>query len=336
MLGGYVMELSNRNRMLDLLKGFACIGVVFIHVTFPGLVGKIFSKAGAFAVPIFFLIAGFYAFNKQEKTIKQRLLKIIKIFIFAYIIFALNDLLFVAKNENLLTWFSRNFNLITPIKYIVFCSIGFAIPLWYLIAQIETYIFWIYVIRKKKESLIIKFIPVLFVAQVLLTTLCETMGLSWSWKINFVTRSLVWFVSGYYIASLPKDKIQKINIWYLLFGMIMGLVIIFIPTFSKCYINFSCVGYIPLSISLFLIALRNPELSICRPIEFLGSTLSLWVYIFHVPVDSMLVLICKNIFAMNIEAAVFQWIKPVIVLIITIIFAFVFNLIIDKFINRKK
>ena len=73
------------NVKLNLVKGFACIGVVFIHVTFPGLAGEIISSASSYAVPIFFMIAGYYAFGKDEKTIKRRLVKIIKIFIFAYI-----------------------------------------------------------------------------------------------------------------------------------------------------------------------------------------------------------------------------------------------------------
>lgn len=68
--------------MLNLLKGFACIGVVFIHVSFPGVIGGIIKHASAYAVPIFFLIAGYYSFSKNLNTIKRKLIKIVKIFIF--------------------------------------------------------------------------------------------------------------------------------------------------------------------------------------------------------------------------------------------------------------
>lgn len=77
------MEASKRNNKLNLLKGFACIGVVFIHIQFPGKIGKLISMVSAYAVPVFFLIAGYYAFGKGTDTLKRRLLKIIKIFVFA-------------------------------------------------------------------------------------------------------------------------------------------------------------------------------------------------------------------------------------------------------------
>ena len=44
---------SNLNIMLNFLKGLACIGVVFIHITFPGKVGEIIKYASAYGVPIF-------------------------------------------------------------------------------------------------------------------------------------------------------------------------------------------------------------------------------------------------------------------------------------------
>lgn len=53
---------SSRNIMLNLLKGFACIGVVLIHIKFPGKTGDLIKYASAYAVPIFFLIAGYFAF----------------------------------------------------------------------------------------------------------------------------------------------------------------------------------------------------------------------------------------------------------------------------------
>ena len=61
------MEKENRNLKLNLLKGFACIGVVFIHVTFPGKAGSIISAISGYAVPIFYMIAGYYIYGKDRK-----------------------------------------------------------------------------------------------------------------------------------------------------------------------------------------------------------------------------------------------------------------------------
>ena len=44
-----VIQGSKRIYKLDLLKGAACVGVVFTHVTFPGLWGKAVMRAAGFA-----------------------------------------------------------------------------------------------------------------------------------------------------------------------------------------------------------------------------------------------------------------------------------------------
>ena len=47
--------------MLNFIKGIACIGVVFIHVGFPGKFGLIIAKLCQFAVPIFAMTANTFA-----------------------------------------------------------------------------------------------------------------------------------------------------------------------------------------------------------------------------------------------------------------------------------
>ena len=53
------------NNKLNFLKCFACIGVVFIHITFPGRFGEIVRLGADYAVPVFFMIAGYYAWGKN-------------------------------------------------------------------------------------------------------------------------------------------------------------------------------------------------------------------------------------------------------------------------------
>ena len=163
------LEKTNRNVKLNLLKGIACIGVVFIHITPPGLFGDILVYGFQFAVPIFLMIAGYYAYGKEEDVIKRRLIKIVKIFLYAYLVFFLYKLTFSLKDHELNKWLSESYKWDTPIKYICFCTINFAVPLWYLIAMIETYIVWLFVVKGKKEDVAIKLTPILFLFQIILT-----------------------------------------------------------------------------------------------------------------------------------------------------------------------
>ncbi len=66
---------KKRNRCLNLLKGIACIGVVLINVQFPGMTGLVAEKVSRFAVPLFLMIAGFYAYGCDEYIVKKTLAK---------------------------------------------------------------------------------------------------------------------------------------------------------------------------------------------------------------------------------------------------------------------
>ena len=42
---------------------------VLIHISFPGKTGDLIKYASAYAVPIFFLIAGYFAFGKMWRLL---------------------------------------------------------------------------------------------------------------------------------------------------------------------------------------------------------------------------------------------------------------------------
>lgn len=207
--------------------------------------------------------------------------------------------------------------------------------MWYLIAQIETYIFWIVTLKIKKENTVTKLIPIIFILQILLTAFCETMEYDWFWKVNFVTRSLTWFALGYYIHSLPKEKIERINNWEI-FGIAgIGLVIVLLMLDLK--IKFSVVGYIPYATALFLLAIKNGEKSICRPLEYIGDKLSIWIYIFHVPTSSVVRRVAHKLLGTDTEIGLYSWIHPLITVCAVISIAYVFNAVLEKVksANRK-
>ena len=58
---------TGRNRCLDFFKGIAALGVVFVHITFPGIFGKCISAIGSCGVMLFFLISGYYAYGSRDE-----------------------------------------------------------------------------------------------------------------------------------------------------------------------------------------------------------------------------------------------------------------------------
>lgn len=311
--------VNAQNVKLNFLKGIACIGVIFIHVKFPGKYGQIISSLSGVAVPIFFIVAGYYSYAKDKMIIKKKIIKITKIFLKAYTLYFLYNLLLAMNDYGVALWFQNNFNWKTPIKYIVFCTIDFAIPLWYLIAMIETYMVWFLVVHNKKEIYILKYIPILFILQILLTFYCDIMEMDWFWKINFFTRALPWYLFGYYLSS-NKLRISKNMIKALIF---IGGGIILISIILNLKLNFSIVGYIPLAFSLFSLTLIDQKKSINNLIEFIGEKLSLNIYILHPLIDLIIIEFCKNILKINIEKNIYLWCHPIIVFLVTIMISYV-------------
>ena len=98
----------------------------------------------------------------------------------------------------------KNFGFYTPIQLIVFCTVSFLYPLWYLIAMAETYFCWYFIVRQKKETVVIKTIPFLFVSMIFFDIYCQTKQLPWMFGMNFVLRAMPFFLFGYYLRSKEK------------------------------------------------------------------------------------------------------------------------------------
>ena len=130
--------MKKRNKSLNFFKGLGCLGVVLIHVKFPNIFGEIVSLLSQFAVPIFIMTSGYFIYNSDLKTIKRRLLKMINIFLISFIIYTAFYIIVHFKTGDLSYWLISILSLKSLIKLIFFCTIDYAIHLWYLIAMIET------------------------------------------------------------------------------------------------------------------------------------------------------------------------------------------------------
>lgn len=319
-----MMEKVNlrRNKNINFLKGIACMGVVFIHIKFPGITGEIVSKIFQFATPIFFMIAGYYAFECNIDTIKRRLIKISKIFIWAILCFFVYNLILQIRNNDAILWIKNTFGYKEILKAIVFCTIDYAYPLWYLIAMIESYLVWIIVVKKSKENLLIKTLPILFMALIISDGYCETNNYQWFWKINFLTKSFSYFLMGYCIRE--RNQREKTNM-HVKSGVItgsLGLIIALLPTLFNTKVDFSMIGLVMYSISVFYLTVGLPQKQTQGIIEYIGDKLSLYIYIFHVLIADIIEICCRKMFMINFNDNLFKWTLPIITLILTIIWAY--------------
>lgn len=326
---------GSRNKVLDCLKGFASIGVIFIHIPFPGRIGELIKLLCAFAVPVFYMTAGYYSYNVDESTIKRRLVKIARIFVLALSIYFFYELGMAIRENEAFEWLGENFTFMALIKLVVFCTIEFAIPIWYLIAQIETYFLWYFVVKYNKESTVVKILPVLFLLQVISVTICDTIGTDWYLKMNFITRALPWFGFGYYIRSVSRERIQKIENKYLYICVAIGAMITVMPQLLKLPVQFNSIGYILLAPALFIMAEKEWKILYMDMMYFIGKNLSLWIYIFHVIIGKIIDSMISKYALAVYSTGIYRWCRPIIVVVSTVIFAYCFDLIYKKIKFRK-
>ena len=259
-----------RNRLFDCLKGIGCLGVVFMHIKFPGIWGELIHETAQFAVPLFILIAGFYAYGCTTALIKRKAKRIFVIFLVSFSLFLIYNILRHVVEGNLLEWCECTFNGVFFIKLLVFCTIDFAIPLWYLVAMIETYVLWIVVVIKNKEALLIKLLPWLFVFHILFTMICETLSLPWFVKTNFISNCLSYYVLGYYLREKTLVKNLSTNkMKMLVFMTMVGLFFTLLQVVVKFPVDFSCLSIAIYSIGLFLLAMSYPKVSLGKYVEYI-------------------------------------------------------------------
>jgi len=303
---------NKRNSCLNLLKCIACIGVVFIHITFPYPIGNVIKYMATFAVPLFFMIAGYYSFGCNEEKIKRRLIKIIKILIFGIFSYSIYHIM----TYNFGYWIANLWSLKGLIYFICFCTIDGATPLWYLIAMAETYFVWMYVVKHKKENRITKYTVILFIIGAILTVVVDSMKLNWSYKINFICRAMPWFMLGYLVREKYENKLENISNSILMTIVILGWGVTLSAVFLKISVDYNYIGVLITAPSLFLIGIKNPNIKIAKPVEYVAEKISLFIYIFHTSVSGI-IMIYANIIGIN-TIGVYAYIHPLLTLALTI------------------
>lgn len=314
---------NKKNNSFNFLKGLACVGVVLMHISFPGKVGQVIARLWAFAVPLFIMISGYYAYGCEKAKIKKRLKKTCGIFLYGIIVFFICESIVHLRAEDFVAWLASFISIKTLIKLVFFCTIDFATPLWYLIAMIETYILWYFVVTKEKENVAIKFLPILFAAQVISISICDTFEMDWFLKINFLTRAFVWYLLGYFIHSKEIAISQKISNWHLILMLLIGAFIALVHQMTGIKVDFSSVGLLFYAIAIFILGVKNSEKRLGGVIEYIGERLSLNIYVLHCAVALLVNLIADGVWGI----AVNPWIYPVIVIAVSVLVAFLIDVL---------
>ena len=312
------------NHSLNALKVFAILAVIIMHCiqinqmskSFPITVGLM-----KFAVPIFFLISGFYSFYDDiqiaNNKYKTRIIRLLKLIIFANLFY----FIVTPDLHNLMS-----LNSIFNIKAILACLIV-NLPLisghlWFLDALLYCYIL-VFILSKLKINLN-KFyfmIPLLLVTNIILGEISNGLGIQimYYWYRNFIFTGLPFFMIGYLIHDKLDIITEKFSNKSLLIYLLISCCLIISETFfaeTDLYI-----GTIFFSIIVFIICILNPNKINYKLSELIGGKLYGYIYILHLYViQTLLVYYSLNLGYLN----------PIMVFIVTTFISYIVYLLVNK------
>ncbi len=138
-------QLILRNQRMDLYKGAAIYCVIAVHVLFPGSFGMAVRVFARFAVPFFFLTAGYFNLGATPGELRRRAIRTGIQLVGACIPYLLlGIILTVKKGEELLPWLRSIVSLGNLKDFLFYHTIPlpYAWQLWFLGALTMVYLFW--------------------------------------------------------------------------------------------------------------------------------------------------------------------------------------------------
>jgi len=276
-----------KNTTLELIKVFAAYMVVFIHVPFCGILGSAVTALARFAVPLFFLISGFFSYDVPTGKIKKRIQHIIKLLIISttlYTLFNIAELVLSGSTAEIVEYFGQYLNIKTLVKLVVFNFPISSGHLWYLFAALYVYIFFYFITKfRVKERIIFTFSFCLLFLHILLGEFLSVFGIVLPFLVirNFALMGIPFFGLGLF-AKKHENKLRSISNSLLISAAAIG---IFSSLLSRCFLgnNELYIGSLFVLFSLVVTFIKYPDNQYPRCFEVLKGC-STYIYIFHVMV----------------------------------------------------
>ena len=334
-------KVGSRNTTIEFIRFFAAVGVVMIHCSFPGIVGKVIYGLARFGVPFFLIVSGYFAYNENYeklcKYLSKRIIRVLKIWCVTFIGYFI--LLFILNGCSK-DWIANNF-LVDYDRILSFLLLqntwlGFS---WYLMAVVMCYLVTFFIGKHQlwlKSAILIPFLLAvnLFVGEVL--PFVRGMDSPWYWCSNFWILALPFYMLGYYIR-VKEDKaifyVSKENVKILL------LVCFAVNMAERALTHASQLFFsnILMVVVLFVFSLRYPNIFEART----GMVGKIYTFIIYMGMNSIYIYLLHPMFKQfvfkymsNMSEKMFGWLSAVVVLGGTLILTYFIGIIKSR--NREK
>lgn len=277
--------MKTKNDCLNVWKGIAAFAVVLIHCTLPGVPGEIIKGIARFAVPLFFLISGYFAYGREDAVLRRREIHILRLYVgavavyylWAAIRYFLSQRTFAQMGAELFPDGGR-----TVTDLLLFNRTAMAPHLWFMGALVYCYLFYRLLARKRLEERGYLLISVLLAANLLLG---EGRGLTGiavpvRWIRSFWLTGFPFFLWGSWFACWEKQGGLQLHrgagMALVAGGMLLSSVECLWSGYDELY-----VGSILTAGGLFSLALAFPDLGKGSLMARIGERDSANIYLWH-------------------------------------------------------
>lgn len=318
----------------DTIKIVASIGVILIHFSFPGILGRIVQVLARFGVPFFFMVSGYFCYKPYSKfsfgLARKKIIHILKILVVAV---SLYSIYYIYDNgiEHML----QSVTLSNLLKLIIFNAPQIvSAHLWFLFALMYSYYLLALFLKilngvgRGQEDSIIYIAGGLLLIHIFFAEILPQFGCEMPHPIvrNAFLFGLPFVSIGFYIHKKENEFKELRSITLIVIAIIgsMAAILEWKALRNNDLLELY-VGSIITSFSVFLLALKNKDIGKNTKINYIGRHCSMVIYIVHILIGNI---ICKDIEIQNI---VYAWIRPLLIIICSIIVSFMYGLMLEHF-----
>ncbi len=157
------------NKCLNFAKGVACILVVFIHCQFPPPVGRYVISIARAAVPLFFMVSGYFCFYGDRQRLFERLPQkirhIARLSIGAVVLYIVWDLVKLLLTQSSFYAWTGKFTVDWLFQFLIFNNTdAINTALWFFFALLYCYGLYYVINKLNLLGVFYRLMPILFVA----------------------------------------------------------------------------------------------------------------------------------------------------------------------------
>lgn len=311
---------KNINYSLNVAKCLAIFAVICIHCCLYkfGRKGLVIDALSRFAVPLFFLISGYFSFYPNlERSLdkyKTRAYRLIKLLISSMILYFIFYVFVIRYHSFYDSIYSITLGQI--FNALIFNAYTYGPHLWFIGSLIYCYIFY-YILGRFKFDYrkLYVLVPILLVSCLMLGEFAAFIGFKHipiTYYRNFLFMGLPFFTLGYFIRDKQENLIEILSNRNLILIMVLSCLLVVIETLNIGKLDLF-VGSIIFATALFLWCIKNPDKLNFKIAGFIGGKLYTSIYVLHWLVIKML----------KMYGIKYGYLNPLIVFILTSLISYV-------------